>query len=118
MRSKNARFRIGFVAFALGWLSNGLSFFVASSSLALRNDPNGSGSGYALAFSLTIAPVVAILGGMIAAIVIFYRSSPFSETNPELPRQYDSVFVVILISIFIGLVMGVVGMIVLYILAS
>lgn len=118
MRSKNAKLKIGSVAFVFGWLSNCLSFFVASSTLALHADPNGEGSGYALAFFLSIAPVVAIIGGMIAAIVILYRFSRFSETNPELPRQYDSVFVVILISIFMGLAMGIVGMLVLYVLAN
>jgi hypothetical protein len=63
-----AKFGIGLISFGASALSSALSFLVIASVWAVRADPSGSGSGYAIVGFMIFAPMVGIVVGIINTV--------------------------------------------------
>jgi predicted membrane-bound spermidine synthase len=112
--TKNTLGRVG-IALLIGWLSNCLTFFCVASSVAEYQDPSGSGSGFAIAAFMIIAPVLGILGALIAAVAAFIignASSKELKDNPKITK------VIILVSAVIGLIVGLIAILLFNVWAS
>jgi hypothetical protein len=100
-----AKFGIGIIALGGGAISSAFVFLIIASISVVRGDPSGSGSGYAIAFFILIAPIVGAIGAIATALAVLLVVYPFAsklKVDLEVPLTTGQAFLWIFVSIIVG----------------
>ena len=100
-----AKYGIGIIALGGGAISSALVFLIIASIAVVRGDPSGSGSGYAIAFFILIAPIVGVIGAIATTLAVLLVIYPFAsklKVDLEIPLTTVQTFLWIFVSIFVG----------------